>query len=352
MQPSPEGSSSNASDHFALNFQVLRPSKCHGENSLKAERGGLGTHWLSSQNYLEKCSCTVVCSIRGKELSSLSHLSSILLASRPCVAWSTSPGCKQYWVADEHRLIALLLREPQLLEEVGAQLSLKCLSLGLFCQQEALLTRTCFWLVTGRLWANMLPWKLENAKLWLDSSIVKKEYQSSSICSYPWPRGCVPVPRWVGCQPVTALHWTQVHGRHGRAVISGRTAGKCCRGTADPPHCQIPLQRGLLGVWAGANPLWFWGTAPQQPEKSASMNSGPTSCPPTGTWHPQRWNCEVQTFLLVIPPPDSHRQTGNGMTRAMRLIKAMETVTAAEQRQLFLNRPHPPVILVLMMFLA
>lgn len=193
MQPSPEGSSSNASDHFALNFQVLRPSKCHGENSLKAERGRLGTHWLSSQNYLEKCSCTVVCSIRGKELSSLSHLSSILLDSRPCVAWSTSPGCKQYWVADEHRLIALLLREPQLLEEVGAQLSLKCLSLGLFCQQEALLTRTCFWLVTGRLWANMLPWKLENAKLWLDSSIVKKEYQSSSICSYPWPRGCVPL---------------------------------------------------------------------------------------------------------------------------------------------------------------
>lgn len=62
--------------------------------------------------------------------------------------------------------------ETQVLAEPGAQLSLRCLSLGLLCQQEALLTRTWLWPVTGRLRANMLPWKLGNAKLWLDNCVL------------------------------------------------------------------------------------------------------------------------------------------------------------------------------------
>lgn len=48
-------------------------------------------------------------------------------------------------------LTPLLLREPQTLEEAGAQLALKCLSLGSFWQQDSLLAHTCLWPVTGGL---------------------------------------------------------------------------------------------------------------------------------------------------------------------------------------------------------
>lgn len=63
--------------------------------------------------------------------------------------WEATLGADQQGML--WALTPLLLREPQTLEEAGAQLSLKCLSLGLFCQQEALLARTCLWPVTGRL---------------------------------------------------------------------------------------------------------------------------------------------------------------------------------------------------------
>lgn len=119
----------------------------------------------------------------------------------------------------------LQLREPQAPEEAGAQLSLKCLSSGLFCQQEALPARTRLWPVTGRLQANVLPQKLVNAKLLLDSSVPRKEDQPSSMCLCPWPRERVP--------PLHCCGWDAIrsHASCWGARRQGRTstAGKCCK---------------------------------------------------------------------------------------------------------------------------
>lgn len=111
-----------------------------------------------------------------------------------CWVWPLccpAPGLRWKQMSrDTSGLRPLLPRETQVLAEPGAQLSLRCLSSGLLCQQEALLTRTWLWPVTGRLQANMLPWKLGNAKLWLDSCVLRKGCSSPLVSLIQGQCGC------------------------------------------------------------------------------------------------------------------------------------------------------------------